>query len=195
MPGAGQGGQKAKRGMAIAAFVIAVAAAAIGWFPFAFTVAGAGVVLAVVFGVIGLRRAKNQDGAGRGFAVAALVISPVALAICVGGFFFTRFVVHEVDLYNDPGSYTLTKGDCSFADDSVTYSGSIRNDEHDTRSYQLTVSYGDNGRQLATELVDVNDVHAGQTVQWRDVQHLDATTVACDVSDVHGPAPFGIQPN
>jgi hypothetical protein len=184
-----------KRGMAITAFIVAVASAAIGWFPFAFTIAGAGVVVAVVFGIIGLRRAKQQGGAGRGFAVAALVISPVALAVCVGGFFFTRFVVREINRYDDPGDYALTKDSCTAEGTLVTFSGTIRNDGSDTRSYELSVSYGSNGRQLGTDFVDVDDVHPGDTADWSDTQRVSsADGIACDVTDVHGPPPFGIRP-
>jgi hypothetical protein len=185
-----------KRGMAIAAFVLAVSAAAVGWFPFVFAVAAIAVVLAVVFAILALRASTGRGGAGRGFAVAALWISPAALAICVGGFFFTRLVVRELDRYDDPGKYTLVEGDCRFDGTLATFSGTIRNEQPDTRSYELTVSYGHDGVKLGSDLVHVDDVGAGATMTWTTTQRLTtAGDVACKVTAVHGPAPFGIQPS
>jgi Protein of unknown function (DUF2510) len=184
-----------KRGMAIAAFVLAVSAAAVGWFPFVFALAAIAALLAFVFGVLGLRNARRNDGAGRGFATAALWISPIALAICVGGLFFTRFLVDEINRYNDPGTYDLQTGECTYDGTTATLSGTIRNLESDTRSYELSVSYGHDGVKLGSDLVHVDHVGAGTTTAWSATQALTTTgDVACSVTDVHGPAPLGVQP-
>jgi len=191
---------KPKRGKAIAAFVLAVSAAAIGWFPFVFALAAIAVVLAVVFGVAGRRHAKAHGGAGKGFATAALVISPVALAICVGGFFLTRLVVREIDRYDHPGDYTLGASGAVTDGTVTTCSGTIRNDEAGTRSYELTISYGQDGVKLASDVVAVADVAPGVTASWTDTQRITQRTtqpnaITCAVTTVRGPAPFGIRPN
>ncbi|MEO5899746.1 MAG: hypothetical protein ABIR68_06390 [Ilumatobacteraceae bacterium] len=187
---------KPKRGKAITAFVLAVSAAAVGWFPFVFALAAIAVVLAIVFGVAGLRHAKAHDGAGRGFATAALVISPFALAICVGGFLFTRFVVREIDRYDHPGDVTVGPSRAATDGTTTTCSGTIRNNEADTRSYELTISYGQDGVKLASDVVDVEDVAPGATANWTDSQRITHSgTITCAVTTVRGPAPFGIRPD
>ena len=75
----------------------------IGWVPFVFVLAAAGAITAIVFGILGLKTARRHDGYGRGSAVAGLVLSPVALAACVGGFFFTKAVVRELREFAEPG--------------------------------------------------------------------------------------------
>jgi hypothetical protein len=187
---------KPKRGKAIAAFVLAVSAAATGWFPFVFALAAIAAGLALIFGFGGLREAKAQDGAGHGFAVAALIISPIALAICVGGFFFTRFVVHEINLYDHPGEYTLPAPAATTNATTTTCAGTIRNDSTDTRSYELTISYGQDGVKLASDIVDVSDVGPGDVANWSDAERITQSgTITCSVTTVRGPAPFGIRPD
>ncbi|MEO7372105.1 MAG: DUF4190 domain-containing protein, partial [Ilumatobacteraceae bacterium] len=73
------------RGMAIASFVTALSAVMLGWVPFIFILAACAAVAAIVFGVLGLRSARRNDGRGRRFAVAGLALSPLALGVCVGG--------------------------------------------------------------------------------------------------------------
>ena len=67
---------------------------------------GAAAVAAVVgfgLGIAALRQARRQDGYGRDLAAWAVALSIAAVPICVAGFFFTRYVVHEIDRYDDPG--------------------------------------------------------------------------------------------
>ena len=79
----------------------------LGWVPFVFVLAAGAAVAAIVFGFLGLKAARRNDGYGRGFAVTGLVLSPFALAVCVGGFFFTRAVVREFRDFIEPGPHEL----------------------------------------------------------------------------------------
>ena len=91
------------RGMAIASFITGVAAVALGWVPFVFVFAAVAAITAFVFGILGLQNAKANDGRGRGFALTGVVLAPIALVVCVGGFFFTRAVVREFRDFIEPG--------------------------------------------------------------------------------------------
>lgn len=183
------------RGMAVASFVLAVAAVLIGWVPYVFVLAAAAVILAVVFGTIGLRRAHERSGAGRGFATAGLILSGVAACVCVGGFFFTTWLQRQIERYDDPGEHTVEEGRCDVTDGTVSFSGTITNLESGTRSYELTLTFATGGRAERARRVDVDGVAAGATAAWATTEQLDAATVSCSVAKVHGPSPLGIRTN
>ncbi len=189
-------GPKGRRGIAIAAFVVGIGAAATGWMPLVFVVSALAAVVGFVLGIVGLRRARQQGGYGRDFAAWGVALSVAAVPICVGGFFFTRYVLQEVDRYDDPGRYTVEPGTCQFAGGVVTFEGTITNDESSTRSYELTVTYSTGLAELARQYVDVSDVQPGEAADWRtrDTLKTAATDVSCDVVAVHGPPPFGVRP-
>jgi hypothetical protein len=145
---------------------------------------------------------------GRGAAVASFItaISGVvigwipflfvvgAAAAVVG--FFTRLVLHEVDRYNNPGNHTTQFADtCSADGSSVTFTGSITNNETTTHDYQLTIEYSVNGSVVQTDNLAVKNVAAGSTKPWTALDHVekaDTGTLTCRVSAVHGPLPFGV---
>jgi hypothetical protein len=179
------------RGMAIAAFVTALAAVVIGWVPFIFALAACSAVVAIVFGVIGLNTSRRHDGHGRGFAVAALVLAPIGLAVCVGGFFFTRAVLHELGDFVDPGPHELVIQSCTGGGSSATIRGTIRNDDTRAHEYRIVVQFG-NGTSTATATVAVPLVEAGETTPWATAAVLSGNSVSCRVSDVFGPLPFGV---
>lgn len=181
------------RGMAVASFVLAISAALIGWVPYVFVLAVAAVLLAVVFGIIGLRRSRERNGAGRGFATAGLILSGVALCSCVGGLFFTTWLQHQIDRYDDPGRNTVQGGRCVVGGDAVTFSGTITNLESDTRSYELTLRFVLDGTNTQVQLLEVRDVAGGASAPWTTTEPTMATGASCDVAAVHGPAPLGIR--
>ena len=55
------------RGKAIASMVMGISAVALGWVPFVFVLAAAAAVAAIVFGVLGLKSARLNDGYGHEF--------------------------------------------------------------------------------------------------------------------------------
>jgi hypothetical protein len=184
------------RGAAVASFITAISGVVIGWIPFLFVVGAAAAVVGFFLGIVGIRAARLNDGHGRGFAVAGLVLAPIAIAVCVGGFFFTRLVLHEVDRYNNPGNHTTQFADtCSADGSSVTFTGSITNNETTTHDYQLTIEYSVNGSVVQTDNLAVKNVAAGSTKPWTALDHVekaDTGTLTCRVSAVHGPLPFGV---
>ena len=161
--------------------------------PFVFVIAAAAAIAAIVFGVLGLKASRRQDGYGRGFAVAGLVLAPCALAVCVGGFFFTRAVVRELRDFVDPGPHELiVEQPCTIADGRATLHGTIRNLDDRDHDYRLVVEFQSpsDGKKLST--IAVRNVGPGDTVDWSSSAAITGTSVTCRVTDVFGPAPFDI---
>ena len=96
-----------------------------------------------------------------------MALSVAAVPICVAGFFFTRYVVQQIDRYDDPGRFTVDPGDCAVANRVATFDGTITNDDDGTRSYELTVVFSSGLAEVGREYVDVDDVRPGATVSWR----------------------------
>src|SRR6185312_15983537 len=196
-PATGRPAPRRSRALAVAAFITALCAAVTGWIPLVFVVSAIAAVVAFVLGVVALRRARRQDGFGRDFAAWAVALSVAAVPICVAGFFFTRYIVEQINRYDDPGSYTLTPGDCVATNGRVTFDGTITNREDDVRSYELTIVYSTGLAEVGRQYLDVDDVGAGATQSWTAVDTVRTTSsnVTCDVTDVHGPPPFGVRPD
>ncbi len=187
------GAPRRSRAVAVTSFVTGISAVVLGWVPFVFVVAACAAIAAIVFGVLGLKAARRQDGYGRGFAVAGLVLAPCALAVCVGGFFFTRAVVRELRDFVDPGPHTLfVEQPCTIADGRATLHGTIRNLDDRNHDYRLIVEFQNpsDDKKLAT--IAVRDVSPGDTVDWSSSAAIAGTSVTCRVTDVFGPAPFDI---
>ena len=181
--------------MAVASFVTAVSAVALGWIPFVFVIAAAAAIAAAVFGIIGVRTARRYDGYGRGFAVAGLALSPVALAVCVGGFFFTKALVREFRHFVEPGPHQLVVDQsCVLDGGRATLHGTISNLDDHNRTYRIFVDFSDdNDTKLVT--VAVTDVGPGDQAEWSASAEIDGTSVECTVTDVFGPLPFDIDPD
>ncbi len=71
-------GEKPRHGMAIASLVLGILAILAAWFPFVSYAAVIMSALAIIFGVIGVRRTS-----GRGMAIAGLVLGGIALVASV----------------------------------------------------------------------------------------------------------------
>ena len=181
------------RGIAVASFITGASAVALGWVPFIFVLAVAAAIAALVLGILGLQSASRNDGYGRGFAVTGLVLAPVALVVCVGGFFFTRAVVREFRDFIEPGPHELVVDQpCSLENGSATVTGTIRNLDDRQHDYRIFVDFDDNSGQSRSSTVAVLDVNPDETAPWSSSVAFDGDTVECTVTDVFGPPPFGI---
>lgn len=186
-------GARAPRGLAITAFILGLASLLLAWVPFIFALAAAGAICAIVFGVLALRSAREHRGGGRVLAITGLVLAPLALALCVVGFIFTRTVLREVDEYMQPGAYELIEDQpCAVDGSSVTFRGTIRNLDDSPREYTLSVEYLDQGRVEKKGTVRVSQVAPNQVASWSTSAFVPASELTCRVADVHGPFPFGL---
>jgi Protein of unknown function (DUF2510) len=180
------------RGKAIAAFVLAISALFVGWIPFVFVLATGAAICAIVFGVLGLKAARLQDGFGRGFAVAGLALSPFALAVCVGGFFFTQAVVREVRGFTDPGPNELfIEPPCVVSNGTATLHGRIHNLDGTVHDYRIIVHFDDGINDTVGNAV-VSEVQPDATAVWAASAPVSGTSAECNVTNVFGPIPFGV---
>ncbi len=178
--------------MAIASFVVALVSLLTAWVPFLFVLAGVGAIAAFIFGIIGIRAAAQREGRGRGFAITGIVVSIAALALCTVGFVFTRAVLREFGGYLDPGPYTVQIVACDRANGAVTATATIVNNDDSVHDYQITIDYTAGGRVLDSDLVRVNNVPPGETVQFESTSYVTSPLqISCVPGDVFGPDPFG----
>jgi hypothetical protein len=183
-----------RRGMAVASFVIGLIALAGALLPFVFVVAAVGAVIAIVFAVLGLRSAARHDGHGRGFAITGLVLSVVALPMCLVGLAFTRTVLREIDQYADPGPYTVAITACRVSGNApILMEGTIRNDDNVVHTYSIDLEFRFTDGDSEMQTVAVEDVEPGETETFRSTALVfgDLQT-ECRVANVWGPPPFDI---
>ncbi len=185
--------QRRPRGMAIASFVTALGGVIVGWVPFVFALAACAAIVAIVFGILGLKTSRRHDGYGRGFAVAGLALSPIALAVCVGGFFFTRAVVREIHDFVDPGPHEVfVVPPCTVAGGRATVHGTIHNLDDRAHDYRIVVEFSTTD-ETKSSTAAVRNVAADATAPWSTSVDIVGSTVACKVTDVFGPIPFDQQ--
>ncbi len=186
------------RAMAVASFVVGLVSALLAWVPFVFVAAAVGAVLALVFGIIGARKATAQHGHGRGFAIAGITLSVAAMLLCIVGFVFTRVVLDEFDQYTNPGPYELGQLDCNHIDSTVTMRGTIRNTGDGAQDYTLELSVEADGTEVANEFVVVDGVAPDETVTFESTGLVivdGGADVSCRVVYVNGPMPFDMPPD
>ena len=187
------------RAMAVTALVFALCSIAIAWIPFLFVVGGAGAIVAIILGIIVLRRsarhtASGQPAAiGQGMAIGALCTAVGALALCAVGIHLTRIVLREVDELVNPGPHQAQIDRCEREDGHVVAEGSIRNDDTGTHGYTLTITFRLDGERWEADVVSVIDVGAGKRAAFAttsDSVGFSAAAATCTIESVYGPAPF-----
>lgn len=205
-------GNKATSGMAIAGLVLGILAAVSSWIPiinnFSFILAVIGLVFAIV-GVVGTARGKK---AGKGIAIAALVINLVAAGIVLAmqsamsaaiddatsGLVSTEDVTvqqqegTDVDAGTDSAdqqAYAISDVQMTGDDYSVTISGTFTNNSDAEVSY-VQVSYrllDAEGAQIGTAYANTNNLPAGGTWKFEAMGFEPLSSVASyELADVTG---------
>ncbi len=137
-PGTAGGGN----GLSTAALVTGIVAAALGATIVLFVVAAPLAIVAVVFGLIGLRRSARV-GRGRRAAVTGLVLGSAALGLSALGVVIAWDQL--VDAYRrardtiEVGQYALTIDECSISSGTVHIAGSLTNESHAAKAYRIEI--------------------------------------------------------
>ncbi|HUF97076.1 MAG TPA: DUF2510 domain-containing protein [Ilumatobacter sp.] len=205
-PGSGFGGGSPNNfssnaggsGGSTAAMVCGIIAVLIAWIPF--LVVGGLIlgILALVFGIRGIRNAA-PNAPGRGKSIAGIVTGAIALALSIVGVWLSVLFLIEVTDFVDAAPNSAEVIDCSVSGSVVTVNGSITNQSNGPAEFTVFVdiSFGEgtstrNARNVVAVVVDT--VPAGDTVGWQAVDTNRIGAESCTASaDVFGPFPFGLE--
>jgi hypothetical protein len=184
-----------RNGIAAAATVLGITGVAIAWLPFVFVLGVIAAVLGIVFGVLGLRRARHV-GHGRSLALTGLVTGVVGVALGSIGVVFTIYTVRVIDDFENPAPHEISIDECTVDDSVARASGRIDNLGDHTADFTVLIEFRRPGtdNRIANERVIVDDVAAGSTATFEARRPTRLTDVDCLVADVNGPLPFGVDP-
>jgi hypothetical protein len=182
-------------GMATAALTCGIISLALGWIPVVFAVGLVLAVLAVVFGVIGLRRSRDI-GRGRGFAIAGVITGSVGVLVAMGGLAFTVVVYRAIDRFQNPAAHEVSIDGCTAVDGRAVADGTLRNDSPDVADFTVVVEFRRpaSGVLLTSSRVRVDAVAPSATAPFEVSRQVPVDDVDCVIAEVTGPLPFGVVP-
>jgi hypothetical protein len=189
----GHASNASSNGIAVAALVCGIVSVVIGWIPVLFAVGAVLAVLAIIFGLVGLRRARTT-GRRKGHAITGLVTGSVGVLVAVGGLVFTIVLFRAIDRYENPPASTSSIESCVVESGRARAEGELRNDG--TRSSRFTVSVEFRGLPSGPSrehLVSIRSTPPGETTRFVVDQRLEADDVQCTITDVNGPLPLGVE--
>ncbi|MEQ1701331.1 MAG: DUF2510 domain-containing protein [Ilumatobacteraceae bacterium] len=182
------------RGFAITAFVIGLGAFLAGWIPFVFVIAAVAAIAALVFGILALRRISAGTAAGKGFAVAGLVLAIAAFGSAFVGLQFTRAIVDTLDEFIDVGPHDTTVTRCTVDGTIVEFDGTITNRDVEQHSYVVVVNYVIDGRIVDSDALKADFVEPGDTAPLHGTGIIrdgeGGTEAECRIALVTGPTLF-----
>lgn len=181
------GGPSTGNRAATVALVCGLIGVVVAWIPLAVVAGLVLAVLAVVFGVKGLRLSR-ENGEGRGRAITGLVAGAGALALSIVGIVLTVGLFREVIAFIEPGPLFVDEIECVVDGREATVTGRLTNADDRSRDYTLFATV--DGRTRYTE---IDGVGAGEAVEWI-VRVEGSFDRGCDPDIVvNGPFPYGIE--
>jgi hypothetical protein len=173
--------------------VCGIISVVLGWVPVLFAVGAVLAVLAIIFGIVGLRRAR-RSGRRRGLAIAGLVTGAVGVAAAVVGLVLTIVLIRVVDRYENPPASSTSIGTCVVEAGRARAEGELRNDGDRTSKFTVYVQFHalPSGRTIERP-ASVPSTAPGETSQFVVDHGLEADAVECKVTAVNGPLPFGLE--
>lgn len=182
---------------AVLSFVLVLVGVFTSWVPLVFVVGGACTVAAVPLAIVALRRIARtgvRERSARGFAIATLAIAPVAVGMAVVGVVLTRITIRELDEYREPGRLDTEVASCTLDAGVAEVRGTITNLSDAEREYVIRLRLLDGVRLVHESNLHVGPVAPGGVLDWADSAQVGDVDLACDVADVTGPLPFGVDP-
>lgn len=184
--------QPKSNGIAIAALVCGIIAVLIAWVPFVVVIGLILAILAVIFGIQGLKRAGEVDK-GRGVALAGLITGIAGIVLSVIGILLTVVVWREVVAFIEPGPVVAEVTGCRSDGVFVEAGGTLTNRSSKSRDYTLFVEI-EGVRGDRTMIDQLENVAPGETVEWEVSGRTTTDPGPCEVDvTVQGPFPFGIE--
>lgn len=181
-------GVKQSNGVAIAALTCGVVGVLVAWMPF-IVVAGIVLgVLALVFGIKGLKRATSI-GSGRGMAIAGIAMGGVTLLTAIVGVIFSVVLFRAIADFIESGPVDTDITDCRLDGRNATIEGTLTNESRVERDYTLFVTLDEQ-----VDIITFDDLSAGETVEWiAQVRTRSQLDTCRPTLNVQGPFPFGIE--
>jgi len=188
-PGSGQG-----NGIATAALVCGIIGVLLAWVPFVVVAGFVLAVLALVFGIQGIRRA-NVSQSGRGKALAGVILGTVGLALSVLGVLLSVVVFREVRAFMNPAAHSVEVTSCQVDGRVAHVAGTLTNRDREAAEFSLYIVVDTGGARpvQADTAHKIDPVAPGATVEWVATTFVDRAAETCTASaDVFGPLPFGV---
>jgi hypothetical protein len=180
-------------GVATAALVCGIIGVLIAWMPFVVVAGVVLAILAVIFGVQGIRRAREQ-GTGRGVATAGLVLGVIGLLLAIVGIVLSVVTYRAIDEFISPAPHDVDVTECTVADGLATVSGTLTNLDDQTAGFTVFVSVDTDASGDQVSAVQLDDVGPDETREWQTRDLVDGDATECTASlDVYGPFPFGVE--
>ncbi len=182
---------------AILAFVLLLVGVLTSWVPFVFVIGAVCTVAGIPLGIVALRRiaaSGTRARSGRGLAIAALALAPVAIGMAVVGVILTRITVRELDEYREPGPVDTAITSCVLNGEIAEAAGTITNLSQDERDYVIRFHFLDGVVLVHESNLHVGPVAPGGTLEWSESATVGEIDLECDIADVNGPLPFGVDP-
>ena len=154
-----------------------------------------GAILAIVFGALGLKRAK-EIGDGQGMSIAGIVLGSVGM---VGSIIAIILLVtlgatatHNLNNFGgeaDPSTFTIATGACGVdLLGTATFSGTIKNTTSSSKNFSIKAEFRNQqtGAVIDTSSDLVSDIAPGDTAQWRvtSLGNQAGSAVRCQVLEV-----------
>lgn len=179
---------KQSNGMATAALTCGIVGILVAWMPFV-VVIGIGLgVLALVFGIKGLKRSSTA-GSGRGVAIAGIVTGGLALLTAIVGVVLSVLLFTVVADFIEPGPVDTDITECRLDGRNATIEGTLTNESRSERDYTLFVTL-----DTQVDIITFDDLDAGETVEWiAQVRTRSQLDTCRPTLIVQGPFPFGIE--
>ncbi|HEY5663092.1 MAG TPA: DUF2510 domain-containing protein [Ilumatobacter sp.] len=187
-PGGTAPGGDTGNGRATAALTCGIIAVAIAWVPFVVAIGVVLGVLALVFGISGLRRSQAV-GRGRAMAITGIVTGGLAMVLAVVGVALSVVMFRAVSDFVEPGPVETEVTDCRLDGREAAVTGTLTNRSRSERGYTLFV---DVGGELA--VVEFDPLPPGGTAEWSARVRAGTVLAECvPALIVNGPFPFGIE--
>jgi Protein of unknown function (DUF2510) len=184
--------KRPRDGRATAAMVLGIVGVCTAWMPFVFVVGGVCAVLGIIFGAIVLRQRRDP----RGFALTGVITGVAGLVLVILGVVTTRAITDAFNDFADEPRSTVVVDRCVAGDGAAVIEGTIENLGDRSSDYRIVVRVRSLPSLGERVVIEVDDVRPGTPVPFRATADLDLlaseSDVTCEVVDVTGPPPLGL---
>ncbi len=185
--------ENAPTSLATASMVLGIVAVAIAWVPFVVVVGVVAAVLALLFGILAIRR-SGPSGAGRSRAMVGVITGASGLLAAALGAVLTFVVLDVYDSYLNPPPHETVITSCEVVGSRAIATGRLENLGDDSSDFSVLVGFVRPGTDNPhrTTRVTLDDVDAGTSAPFDAERQVELDDVDCIVIEVTGPLPFGL---